>query len=158
MGMGHSQSAEDSNLGFGWVYYALARAYRPKHFVCIGSYRGFAPMMFAKAMTDNGAGGTVTFIDPSFVDSFWSDPQEVRAWFESHELNNINHYKMTTQDFVESSSFSKLTLVDFLFVDGFHSAEQAKFDHLSFKPLLNPRGLVFFHDSISENRSDIYGE
>lgn len=158
MRMGHSQSAEDDNLGFGWVYYGLARAYRPRHVVCIGSFRGFVPMMFAKALVDNRGGGRVTFVDPSFVDGFWTDPEAVRAWFLSHGLDNIDHHRMTTQDFAASEAFAALPTVDFLFVDGFHSAEQAEFDHKAFARRLNPDGLVFFHDSVSAKMSGIYGE
>lgn len=158
MGMGHSQSASDNNLGFGWVYYGLARAYRPRHVVCIGSYRGFVPMMFAKALADNAQGGHVTFIDPSFVDDFWTRPDDVKDWFAAHDLRNISHYKMTTEEFVGSTAYNELPTVDFLFVDGFHSDEHAEYEHRSFQPKLAPNGLVFFHDSVTERTSKIYGE
>lgn len=157
MDMGHSQSAEDNNLGWGWVYYGLARAYRPRHVVCIGSYRGFVPMMFARGLKDNAQGGRVTFIDPSFVDGFWTKPEEVTAWFAEHDLDNITHHQMTTQDFVQSDAFAKLSPVDFLFVDGFHSEEQAEFDHMSFEDKLTPNSLALFHDSVTAKPSSIYG-
>src|SRR4051812_1248442 len=73
LGMGHGESLEDLNLGLGWIYYALARAARPRRAVVIGSYRGFAPAIIAKALLDNGEGATVEFIDPSHVDGFWRD-------------------------------------------------------------------------------------
>lgn len=158
MGMGHCQTAKDDNLGFGWVYYGLARAYRPRHVVCIGSYRGFVPMMFAKALADNAQGGQVTFIDPSFVDDFWARPDEVKAWFAAHGLENITHHKTTTQDFVGSEAFAELPAVDILFVDGFHTEQQAEFDHRSFDDKLTPNGLVLFHDSVSEISSELYGQ
>src|SRR5205814_2118217 len=53
--MGHGQRVEDRNLGFGWVYYALARLLRPERVVVIGSYRGFAPLGFGKALHDSVA-------------------------------------------------------------------------------------------------------
>lgn len=156
-GMGHSQSVADQNLGFGWVYYGLARAYRPQHVVCIGSYRGFVPMMFAKAMRDNGVDGVVTFIDPSFVDDFWKDPKLVEAWFAEYDVPNIKHYLNTTQEFMESARINQMGPVDFLFVDGYHSAEQARFDYEAFAPLLAQNSLVFFHDSVTRKTSGIYG-
>lgn len=158
MGMGHCQTTEDDNLGFGWVYYGLARAYRPRHVVCIGSYRGFVPMMFAKALTDNAQDGHVTFIDPSFVDDFWTRPEDVKVWFAAHELENITHHQMTTQDFVKSDAFAELPDVDILFVDGLHSEQHAEFDHTSFDDKLTPNGLVMFHDSVSEISSGMYGQ
>ena len=80
-GMGHLQRVEDANLGLGWIYYGLARVIRPKQVVVIGSYRGFVPLVLGKALADNLDGGRVIFIDPSFVDDFWKDPQSVRAHF-----------------------------------------------------------------------------
>lgn len=156
-GMGHGQTIEDLNLGFGWVYYGLARACRPQHIVCIGSYRGFVPMMFARALRDNGAGGQVTFIDPSFVDDFWTSPPEVADWFAQYEVPNIKHHHMTTQDYRASGLLSKIPPVDFLFVDGYHSADQAQFDHETFMPHLADDSLIFFHDSMTRKVSGIYG-
>jgi hypothetical protein len=46
---------------------------------------------------DNG--GKLIFIDPSLVDDFWSDDSVVKRYFEDWGLDNITHYKMTTQEF-----------------------------------------------------------
>src|SRR5687768_4575019 len=54
--MGHAQRREDLNLGLGWLYYAFARMLRPSVAVVIGSYRGFAPLVFARALADNYEG------------------------------------------------------------------------------------------------------
>ena len=51
-GMGHGQRARDANLGLGWAYYALARILRPRTAVVIGSYRGFVPMVIARALPE----------------------------------------------------------------------------------------------------------
>ena len=56
-GMGHGQRVEDLNLGLGWLYYALARLLRPRIVVVIGSYRGFAPLVFGRALADNQESG-----------------------------------------------------------------------------------------------------
>src|ERR1019366_9046655 len=81
--MGHGQRLDDLNLGLGWLYYALARALRPQTVVVIGSFRRFVPLVFARALADNLEKGSVTFIDPSFVDDFWKDPQTVQNYFTS---------------------------------------------------------------------------
>ena len=81
--MGHAQSVEDLNLGLGWLYYGLARAMRPATVVVIGSYRGFAPMMFGRALADNGGGGQVHFIDPSHVE--WHGDLADRRGSERHQ-------------------------------------------------------------------------
>jgi len=155
--MGHGQRAGDANLGLGWLYYGLVRIERPKRVVCIGSWRGFVPIVLASALRDNGEGGRLTFIDPSLVDGFWRDAQRTRDWFESFGLDNVEHHRSTTQDFVGSEAFQALDPVGLLFVDGFHSEEQARFDHEAFVDKLTSEAVILFHDSIRPARSDMYG-
>ena len=146
-GMGHLQRVEDANLGLGWIYYALARVIRPKLVVVIGSYRGFVPLVLGKALADNVDGGRVIFIDPSFVDDFWKDPQSVRAHFAHFDVTNIEHYLMTTQQFTQSEAYRSLDHLGMVFVDGYHSEEQARFDYEAFEGLLHPDGIILLHDT-----------
>lgn len=155
--MGQAQRVGDLNLGLGWIYYGLARVMRPARVVVIGSYRGFAPMVFGRALADNAEGGRVTFIDPSLVDDFWRDPISVGAHFAAHGLDNIDHHCMTTQAFVESPAYRELGNVGILLVDGYHSESQAKFDHEAFAGRLGLDGYALFHDSVREFLSPIYG-
>jgi predicted O-methyltransferase YrrM len=155
--MGHGQRVEDQNLGLGWLYYALARALRPTAVVVIGSLRGFVPLVLGKALADNLEKGQVTFIDPSFVDDFWTDPQQVRAYFAGLGVNNIRHFLMTTQQFVESEAYRELPPAGIVFVDGYHSEEQARFDYEAFQDRLTPDGIVLFHDSGRARKSKLYG-
>ena len=156
--MGHGQRLEDANLGLGWLYYALARIERPPHAVCIGSWRGFVPIVLAQALRDNGEGGRVTFIDPSLADDFWADPERTRAWFAGFGLDNVDHHRLTTQQYVETAEHRSGSPVSMLFVDGYHSAEQARFDHEAFASRLTKDAVVLFHDSIRPKTSMIYGE
>ena len=155
--MGHAQRLEDLNLGLGWIYYGLARVARPQHVVVIGSYRGFAPLVFGRALADNAEGGRVTFIDPSLVDDFWRDPASVQAHFASHGLDNIDHHCLTTQQFARSAVRQEMGEIGILLVDGYHSEEQARFDHEVFAPLLGGGGYALFHDSVREREATIYG-
>jgi predicted O-methyltransferase YrrM len=155
--MGHNQRADDQNLGLGWLYYAFGRIVRPKHTVVIGSYRGFVPLILGKASSDNLEGGRLTFIDPSMVDGFWTDPKAVEAHFEGLGVHNVEHHPMTTQAFVETDAYQALDSIGLLFVDGYHTAEQARFDHEAFRHLLEPRATVLFHDSMVRRESKIYG-
>jgi predicted O-methyltransferase YrrM len=155
--MGHLQRAADHNLGLGWLYYGLTRVLRPDRVVVIGSYRGFTPLVFGRALSENLESGEVIFIDPSWVDDFWRDPQAVRAYFESFGVCNIRHYLMTTQQFVESEAYRGLENVGIVFIDGHHTEEQAEFDFLAFEPLLETSGMVLFHDSAKIRKSKIYG-
>lgn len=155
--MGHHQRAEDQNLGLGWQYYALGRILRPRRALVIGSWRGFVPLVIAKALADNREGGTVWFIDPSMVDAFWRDPDTVAAHFRSYGLQNIVHRCMTTQEFVQSDAYARLDQLGLVMIDGMHTAEQARFDYLAVADRLTDDAVVMFHDSIRPKRSPIYG-
>jgi predicted O-methyltransferase YrrM len=155
--MGHAQRIEDLNLGLGWIYYGLARVLRPAAVVVIGSYRGFVPLVLGKALADNGGNGWVHFIDPSHVDDFWKDASAVSAHFARYGLRNIRHYLMTTQQFVGSAAYRELVPPGIVFIDGYHSEEQVRFDYESFRDRLAGNGVILFHDSAREGPSRMYG-
>lgn len=155
--MGHHQRAEDRNLGLGWLYYALGRIVRPRLAVVVGSWRGFAPAMFAKALQDNLEPGEVIFIDPSLADDFWKDPVRVREHFAGLGVHNVRHFPMTTQAFVATDDYRALGKVGLVFIDGLHTAEQASIDYDAFAPLLEPRGFVLLHDSMIVRPDKVYG-
>lgn len=155
--MGHLQRTNDLNLGLGWIYYGLARVVRPKIVVVIGSYRGFVPMVLGKALLDNQEGGEVIFIDPSYVDDFWKDPDSVVDHFASFGVTNIRHHLMTTQEFVASEFNRAIGSVGIVFVDGHHSEEQAQFDFEAFSDRLDPGGMALFHDTAGYRLSKMHG-
>jgi predicted O-methyltransferase YrrM len=155
--MGHLQRIEDANLGLGWIYYGLARVIRPKQVVVIGSYRGFVPLVLGKALADNLDGGRVIFIDPSFVDDFWKDPEAVNAHFARFNVTNIEHFLMTTQQFVQSEAYRSLNHLGMVFVDGYHSEEQACFDYEAFEGRLHRDGIILLHDTSYVEISRLYG-
>jgi predicted O-methyltransferase YrrM len=155
--MGHAQRVDDLNLGLGWIYYGLARTMRPAVAVVIGSYRGFVPLMLGKALADNGEGGQVHFIDPSYVDDFWKDAAAVNAHFARYGLSNVQHYLMTTQQFVESAAYRELGAPGIVFIDGYHTQEQVRFDYESFRYRLGADGVTLFHDTRYVKPSRMYG-
>ena len=156
--MGHAQRRDDLNLGLGWIYYALARVIRPRTAVVIGSLRGFVPAVLGKALGDNSEPGEVLFLDPSFVDDFWSEPARVERHFAALGTPNVRHLRLTTQEFVTTGAYRELQDVGILMVDGHHTAEQARFDYLTFLPKLAADAVVLFHDSVRRWQSPIYGK
>ena len=156
--MGHAQRLEDKNLGLGWMYYALGRIFRPAKTVVIGSYRGYVPAIMAKSMIDNLENGELIFIDPSLADDFWSNPDDVQAHFNGLGINNLTHHKYTTQDFIHTQAYAELDDIGMLMVDGYHTAEQARFDYLAFLEKLNENNVVLFHDSTRQRKGNIYGK
>ncbi len=155
--MGHWQRRDDHNLGMGWLYYGLARLIRPQIVLVIGSYRGFAPVVFARALADNSEGGEVYFVDPSLVDDFWKDPERVRTHFKELGVTNIRHFLMTTQEFVETEDYRSIREIGIAFIDGYHTEEQSQFDYEAVEHLISPGGITLFHDSMLISTARIYG-
>lgn len=62
--LGHNEKPSNLNLGFGFLYYGLVRALRPKHILVVGSGFGFSLVCLALGLRDNGK-GLVTFVDPA---------------------------------------------------------------------------------------------
>ena len=86
------------------------------------------PLVLGKALGDNGDGGEVVFIDPSLIDDFWCDPVRVREHFARFGVTNVRHFLMTTQQFVKTPERKSLGALGMVFIDGYHSEEQARFD------------------------------
>lgn len=155
--MGHHQRKEDLNLGLGWLYYSMVRIVRPETVVVIGSWRGFTPLVFARALMDNDEGGKVIFVDPSLADDFWKAGDSIDEYFESFGVTNVRHFLMTTQEFVETGEYRELTDIGIVFIDGYHTEEQARFDFEAFENLLAVDGIALFHDSKELRTSHVYG-
>src|ERR1700690_198602 len=155
--MGHAQRRADQNLGLGWLYYAIGRIVRPSSAVVIGSYRGFVPLVIARALGENVEAGQVHFIDPSMVESFWKEPEAVQNYCRQNGCENITHHLMTTQQFVGTDAFRQLDEIGIVFIDGFHSAQQARFDFEAFATNLAPNGVILLHDSVWNLPSRLYG-
>lgn len=66
------------------------------------------PILLAKAQHDRNA-PAITFVDPSFDDDFWTDPEQVRTWFKSFGVEeHIVHHQMTTEQFAATEACSQL--------------------------------------------------
>jgi len=160
------------NLGFGHLFYGMARLLRPAKVVAIGSKAGFAPLCFAKALADNeGCGvehvgfedtvlmdrrpGHVDFVDPSYSvergdpnHSFgigtWDDADDVRRRWESFGLETfITHYKQTSAEYLQSQAADP---IDLLYIDGDHSYAGVMHDLTEFRSRLSSDALVLAHD------------
>jgi hypothetical protein len=156
--MGHAQRLADHNLGLGWIYYALGRLIRPARAVVVGSHRGFVPTVIARSLQDNTESGEVWFIDPSLADDFWKVPERVAETFRRLGTPNVRHFPYTTQEFVTTADYAGLSGVGLVMIDGYHTAEQARFDYLAFVDKLGADAVVMFHDSTRQRTSSFYGE
>lgn len=167
---------ETRNLGFGEIFYGLARALRPRHVVVIGSKAGFAPVVFARALKENNGYGisevgdyftqlanpnanpTLHFIDPGYNvnedglkafggEGVWQDPQKVKELWQHFGVDDIvTHFKMTSQEYLQNLSAMKTPEIDILYVDGDHSFEGVTHDLVNFHSYLSASATVVAHD------------
>jgi predicted O-methyltransferase YrrM len=109
-------------------------------------------------MADNLEPGTVYFVDPSLVDDYWKDSDRVQRRFEDLGVGNVRHFLMTTQQFVETDEYRGLGQVQIVFIDGYHTEEQARYDYEALEHLVPPEGVILLHDSVRVATARLYGD
>jgi hypothetical protein len=157
--LGHNEKPDNLNLGFGFLYYGIARALRPKHLLVIGSGFGFSVVCFALGIKDNGE-GMLTFVDPSYSllkngpfktiggKDNWSEPQKVQAHFKLFGVDDIvTHYKLRSDQFFASFEALGLPPIDIAFIDGSHAYENVKHDFLHTLEHTHKNSYILMHDS-----------
>ncbi len=138
--LGHGEQAATLNLGFGFVYYGLVRAIRPRHVVVIGSGYGFSVVCLALGLKDNKS-GSLSFVDPSYSllrdgpartvggVNFWRDPGQVREHFARFGVEGlVTHYRLTSEEFFTRYAEFGLPSIDLAFIDGNHAYAHVQHD------------------------------
>jgi SAM-dependent methyltransferase len=157
--LGHHEERERLNLGFGFIYYALARTLRPKHILVIGSGYGFSVACFALALRDNGA-GRLSFVDPSYSmladgpfktvggTSQWDDEVKVSRRFERFGVTDlVTHYRMRSDEFFARYEDLGLPELDVAFIDGNHSYVNVRGDFHGALRRMRRNGYLLLHDT-----------
>lgn len=159
----------DLNIGFGYMYYALARNLRPQLTVVFGSIKGFGPICFALGARDNHNGGKVIFVDAGYSDKidgrkgmggvgFWRDQKKTQKLISSFGLDNVLQIlMMRTEEFAELYKKEKQGTIDLLFIDADHSYKGFQYDFETFSELMSERGVMAFHDVLVDRRTHGYG-
>jgi hypothetical protein len=157
--LGHNEKPNNLNLGFGFLYYGLVRALRPRRVLVIGSGFGFSVVCLALGLKDNGK-GKLTFVDPSFSvfkdgpfktvggTGQWNDPQKVNHHFQRFGLGErITHYKLTSQQFFRNYPQFHLPEIDIAFIDGSHAYDDVKHDFVQVVQHTHKNSYILLHDS-----------
>jgi len=157
--LGHHEEPATLNLGFGFVYYGLVRALRPKHVVVIGSGFGFSVVCLALGLKDNGR-GNLTFVDPSysvFTDGpfrtiggkgYWDDPQKVRAHFRRFGVERVvTHHKLTSAELFADYRARGLPPIDLAFIDGNHAYADVRDDFVNVLRHARRNSYLLLHDT-----------
>ena len=157
--LGHHQEASNLNLGFGFIYYGVVRALRPKHTLVIGSGYGFSVVCLGLGIRDNGF-GSLTFVDPSYSllkdgplktvggRGNWNDSESVQSHFQRFNVDQIvTHYRMCSDEFFQTYGKLSLPEIDIAFIDGAHDFKHVKHDFLEVLKQSRPNTYIFLHDS-----------
>jgi predicted O-methyltransferase YrrM len=157
--LGHHESARELNLGFGFLYYALARMLRPKHVLVIGSGFGFSVVCLGLGLRDN-ARGRLTFVDPSYSvltdgpfktvggTSQWDDPQKVKRHFARFGVEGVvTHYRLRSDEFFAEFADFRLPPIDLAFIDGSHAYEDVRHDFLATLRHVRKNAYILLHDT-----------
>ncbi len=157
--LGHHEDPHSLNLGFGFLYYGLVRALRPRHVVVIGSGYGFSVVCLALGLKDNGA-GRLSFVDPSFSmlrdgplrtiggTAQWDDPQKVQSRFQHFGVDGIvTHYRETSEDFFAGWTAHGLPTIDIGFIDGNHAFGAVRHDFVEMLRRSRRDSYLLLHDT-----------
>jgi predicted O-methyltransferase YrrM len=157
--LGHHETREDLNLGFGYLYYALVRMLRPKHVLVVGSGFGFSVVCLALGLKDNG-NGRLTFVDPSYSvltdgpfktvggTSQWDDPDKVARHFARFGVAQVlTHYRLRSDEFFSRYSELALPDIDLAFIDGSHAYQDVRQDFVSTLRHARKNSYVLLHDT-----------
>jgi len=157
--LGHHEAASELNLGFGYLYYALARMLRPRHVLVIGSGFGFSVACLGLGLRDN-ARGQLTFVDPSYSvltdgpfktvggTAQWDDPKRVARHFARFGIEGIvTHYRLRSDDFFAEFADLGLPRIDLAFIDGSHAYEDVRGDFLAVLRHVRKNAYILLHDT-----------
>jgi predicted O-methyltransferase YrrM len=157
--LGHNEDAANLNLGFGFLYYGLVRALRPRHVVVVGSGYGFSVVCLALGLKDNDE-GSLSFVDPSYSvlthgplrtvggTSQWDDPQRVREHFRRFGVERIvTHFRLTSAEFFDDYRGRRLPPIDLAFIDGNHSYADVRHDFLAALRRARRNSYLLLHDT-----------
>jgi hypothetical protein len=157
--LGHHSRPGNGNLGFGFLYYGLVRALRPRHILVIGSGHGFSVVCLALGLKDNRR-GQLSFIDPSYSlmkngpfrtvggQSKWDNPQKVKDHFARFGVEGlVAHYKLRSDQFFPDYGRLALPPIDLAFIDGNHAYKEVRYDFLEVHAKAAKNGYVFLHDT-----------
>ena len=146
-----------NDLGFGWLYFALARAGEARRVLVQGTGRGFSAACLALAI-EHRPGSMLTILDPGYRewlvdaetpdrgDGLWSDQEQVQRHFAPLGLSNIELIRERSDE-----GYARLRerdeLFDIILIDGDHGYEQCLKDLRNAVTLLRPAGFILLHDA-----------
>lgn len=148
---GHQVNYPSGHLGFGFFHYGLISAIKPKRVLCIGSQKGFVPVICALACKDNKL-GHVDFVDAGYKKGHPKAWSGTGFWRTVNPRNHfafllgsgwISVYVMTSDKFVKKYPNRRYS---YIYIDGDHTFQGVQKDFNLLWPKLSKGGFMAFHD------------
>jgi len=162
---GHRANINESDLGYGWIHYALVRMMKPKNILCIGSGFGYIPGVLAQACKD-AKSGHVDFVDAGYGPNdknhwtgkaFWKT-KKGREIFDNFGLKKwLTLYLMLSHEYAKKNKRQ----YEYIYIDADHSYRGVLGDYQLFWPRLREGGFMAFHDinikkTLAEGKYGVY--
>jgi hypothetical protein len=152
----HGAVPDGSDLGAGMLYYSLAYATKATTCVCLGSGGGFVPRLMRQAQRDLGIpGGRTILVDGAYEVSqdrkaIWGSP----SWLDATSgfrtsYPDIEIILSLTRDALRDVFLPQGITIDYLHIDADHHYDGVKQDWDLYRPLVAPRGVISFHDTVN---------
>lgn len=154
----HSHDCQTDDLGYGYLYYALARILKPKNVLVVGSGDGFVPICFALGLQANRH-GYIHIVEPGYHSKkSWEDIFKVAGRFGAVGIDAqiIRFYKMTNKAFLSFYKERYEWEMDILFIDGAIDKENVEFDFYEIGSLVKKGGYILIHD-IDHSENELLG-
>lgn len=151
------EDLESFDLGFGWMFYSLARIFKPKAILAIGALRGFSVACFAMGQLDNGT-GTTTFVDAGYDkfkgeskswggDGYWKKPEAMKH-FSKVGLENVELLVMTDEEAFARFELENRTF-GLIYIDADHRYDSVLYDCRRGWQFLEGNGVMVLHDTFT---------
>jgi predicted O-methyltransferase YrrM len=143
-----TSAAASAWLGLGSIGYEIARHFKPRRVVELGSFGGYSTCAIAMALRDAGSSGRVYAVDT------WQGDEHTHQYGESVYQEFLAKRKaLGLEHIIEPMrmSFQEASRViepgiDLLHIDGWHKFSAVRADFRLFRRHLNRGALVMFHD------------
>ena len=136
-------------IGFGLLYYCITYITRAKVAVCLGSGGGFVPRIMKQAQRDAGMErkGRTILIDGNRPQAGYGFPKYLhpKSFLNTH-FPDIEIVIKTTKDAADMFK-EKNIKIDYLHIDGDHSAEGTIADYETYRPFMAKEFIITIHDT-----------
>lgn len=138
------------------LLYRTALQLGPGNYADVGVYRGASTTCLAAGLRDGGHHGTIYAVDlfaplmPEIRDEYkhWSDNEETPQLLRYHFDEHYPHLDLEVYKGDSSTIGLSLQIpFKFVFIDADHSYEGCMRDYIAWERLIEPGGMLTFHDT-----------